>query len=317
MQTLTYEQIPDASSFNSELIGSYPLAEHTRVVDGPYQPHDAYMLSVQGKNEEAERALREIIEHADPANAWLARMELGTLDFGQPGGNTEANRILLDCVGCEFLDVARNAAWNLSELLKQNNFSDKSKGYADLAVKLHNSLAMVVVAERLQEQGLEAEALDAFEFAAKNTLRIDDFRSRIEVGLSAKRTAGVKPQAAEYFAEGLGVLQRSHFSSSNFYVNTREQFNTEVGSASISTRYFDECEAKCYFEPIQIDCGICGRNPGNYISVPSGDGDGVYPVFTFMSKEHGDLGHVTMFRRLFDELVSYGESGDGSTVSPA
>lgn len=317
MTTLTYEQIPDASSFNAEAILGHPFAEYVRQTDGPYQPYAAYMLSVEGKNDESERALIEIIENADPANVWLAKMELGTLIFDVPERTAEANHILMECVGCPFLDVARNAAWNISEVLKNNGHEQKAKGYSDLAVNLHNGLAMTVVAERLQEAGLEAEALEAFEFAAEHTSRIDAFRPRIEAGLASSRTADVKPQAAEYFAEGLGALLKGNFASSNIYVNTSELFNTEVGSAAIATRYFDECEDQCYFEPIQIDCATCGRNPKNYLAVPSGDGDGVYPVFTFLSKDAGDLGSITIFRGLLDDLIEEDKHHTNSTVSSA
>lgn len=314
MATLTYEQIPDASSINAEAILGYPIAEYVREPHGPYQPFAAYMLSVEGKNEESERTLIEIIANADLANVWLAKMELGTLIFEVPERTTEANHILMECVGGPFLDVARNAAWNISEVLKKHGHEQKAKGYSDLAVNLHNSLAMSVVAERLKEAGLETEALEAFEFAAKHTSRIDAFRPRIEAGLASVRTAEVKPQAAEFFAEGLGVVQQGHFAASHMYVNISELFNTEKGSASIATRYFEECEDKCYFEAIQIDCATCGRNPKNYLAVPSGDGDGVYPVFTFLSKDAGDLGSITIFRGLLDDLIDDDENRANSTV---
>lgn len=312
---VSYEQIPDASAFNSSEILGFPIAEYVRELEGPFDPYAAYMLSVDDKYDEAELALRNIIDKADAANVWLAQMELGTLLIDFHDRIPEANYILVQCLGCPFLDVARNAAWNLAELLKHNGHEAKAEGYADLAISLHSSIAMVVVAERLAEEGLEKEVLAAFEFAAENTPRIDPYRPRIEIGLVKERTSGVQPHAAGYFERGLGRLTRENFSSSNVYVNSRELFNTEAGSAAIATKYFGECKDECYFEPVQIDCQTCGRNPKNYISVPSGDGDGVYPVFTFLSEDSGEVGSITIFRGLLDDLIDEDNNRSNATIS--
>jgi hypothetical protein len=315
--TLTLDQVPSAETFDVNKILNQPLAEYVRQLEGPYQPYAAYLLSVEGKLKESEAALREIIANADAANVWLAEMELGTLLFEFPDRIPEANYSLVQCVGSPFLDVARNAAWNMSLILRKNGHEGKAEGYADLAVALHNPLAMVSVAERFERDGNAQQAIDAFEFAASHTSRIDPFRPRVEVGLARKRTAGVEPKAAQFYLDGLGLLEKEHFSASNVYVNTREFYNSEAGSAAISTKYFGDCDASCYFEPIQIDCKVCGRNPSNYIAVPSGDGDGVYPVFTFLSDGSGELGAISIFRGLLDDLIDDDDLRTNSSVASA
>lgn len=317
MASLTYEQIPDASSFNASHILGYPRAEYERDTKGPFQPYEGYRLTLEDKFVEAEQAFIEIIEKADSANVWLAQMELGTMLSTLDGREGEGNYVLLQAISAPFLDVAANAAWNISESLKDGGHESKAKGYSDLAVALHNPLAMVVVAERLAEAGLEEEALAAFEFASEHTTRIDHYRPRIELGLARNRTSGVNKHAADVFMNGLGSLTAEDFSASTIYVNTLAMYNSEVGSAAIATNYFDDCEDQCYFEAIQIDCKACGRSPKNYISVPSGDGDGTYPVFNLFNSESKSLGAITIFRGLMEDLIQDGIDQTNSTYSPA
>ncbi len=317
MASLTYEQIPDASSFNASHILGYPRAEYEREAKGPFQPYEGYRLALEDKFVEAEQAFIEIIEKADSANVWLAQMELGTMLSTLDGREGEGNYVLLQAIGAPFLDVAANAAWNISESLKDGGHESKAKGYSDLAVALHNPLAMVVVAERLAEAGLEEEALAAFEFASEHTTRIDHYRPRIELGLARNRTSGVNKHAADVFMNGLGSLTAEDFSASTIYVNTLAMYNSEVGSAAIATNYFGDCEDQCYFEAIQIDCKACGRSPKNYISVPSGDGDGTYPVFNLFNSESKSLGAITIFRGLMEDLIQDGIDQTNSTYSPA
>ena len=317
MTTLTYEQIPDASSFNASEMLAFPRAEYEREAEGPYQPYAGYRLTLEDKFVEAEQTFNEIIQKADSANVWLARMELGSMLSTLEGREDEGRFVLVQAVGAPFLDVAANAVWNISELLKHNGYEAKAKGYSDLAVALHNSLAMVVVAERLAAAGLEDQTLAAFEFASENTTRIDQFRARIELGLARNRTSGVNKHAADVFVNGLGSLTAEDFSASTIYVNTLAMYNSEVGSAAIATNYFGDCEDQCYFEAIQIDCKVCGRSPKNYISVPSGDGDGSYPVFNLFNAESKSVGAVTIFRGLLDDLIQDGVVQTNSTYSPA
>jgi hypothetical protein len=317
MATLTYEQIPDASSFNASAMLGLPRAEYEREAEGPYQPYAGFRLTLEEKFLEAEQTFNEIIQKADSPNVWLAQMELGSMLSTLEGREDEGRFILVQAVGAPFLDVAANAAWNISELLKHNGHEAKAKGYSALAVGLHNSLAMVVVAERLAEAGLEDEALAAFEFASEHTTRIDHYRARIELGLARNRTSGVNKHAADVFINGLGSLTGEDFAASTIYVNTLAMYNSEVGSAAIATNYFDDCEDQCYFEAIQIDCKACGRSPKNYISVPSGDGDGTYPVFNLFNSESKSLGAITIFRGLMEDLIQDGIVQTNSTYSPA
>ena len=145
--------IPSAADIDaSEMLG-LPLAEYERDAKGPFQPYAAYSLSVQGKNAEAEEALQNIIANGDEPNQWLARMELGTMVFSSPGRKAEGIYLLIQCLGAPFIDVARNAAWNIQEILRMDGLPDRAKEYEDLAVALHSPMGMIVVAERLEEAG--------------------------------------------------------------------------------------------------------------------------------------------------------------------
>lgn len=63
--------------------------------------------------------------------------------------------------------------------------------------------------------------------------------------------------------------------------------NIESGIVSLATQYFQYCEdcSGASLESIQYSCAECGRNTENYIFMGSGDGDGIYVVFTLTHDE--------------------------------
>lgn len=74
----------------------------------------------------------------------------------------------------------------------------------------------------------------------------------------------------------------------------RGNFNVEGGSAAFGTRIFEWCD--CLGE-IQngMYCEVCGRGASNYVSVTSGSGDGVYPVFRLLDSEEKTTGALALF----------------------
>ena len=74
----------------------------------------------------------------------------------------------------------------------------------------------------------------------------------------------------------------------------RGNFNVEGGSASFGTRIFEWCD--CLGEIHNgLYCEVCGRGAKNCISVTSGSGDGVYPVFRLLDTEEKATGALALF----------------------
>ncbi len=74
----------------------------------------------------------------------------------------------------------------------------------------------------------------------------------------------------------------------------RGYFNVEGGSAAFGTRIFEWCD--CLGEMQNgLYCEVCGRGAKNYISVTSGSGDGVYPVFRLLDTEEKATGALALF----------------------
>lgn len=73
-------------------------------------------------------------------------------------------------------------------------------------------------------------------------------------------------------------------------------FNVETGYASFRTRWLSECDCSIgQRNSLQYECLKCQKNAANNISVPSGDGDGLYSVVTFINRKGETFASATMF----------------------
>jgi hypothetical protein len=73
-------------------------------------------------------------------------------------------------------------------------------------------------------------------------------------------------------------------------------FNVETGRAAFRTAWVDECE--CYLNEktaLQYSWGTCNRSKSNSLTVPSGDGDGMYTVVTFLNNKGEVFASATLF----------------------
>lgn len=71
-------------------------------------------------------------------------------------------------------------------------------------------------------------------------------------------------------------------------------FNVESGYGAIGTRYFATCE--CYTRPSDgTTCPACGRAPTSAGTFPTGQGDGVYPVFVLQDAAGSATGVLACF----------------------
>jgi hypothetical protein len=73
-------------------------------------------------------------------------------------------------------------------------------------------------------------------------------------------------------------------------------FNVETGNASFRTTWVDDCQ--CYLNArtaLQYDCDTCNRSKFNNLTIPSGDGDGIYTVVTFLNNKGEVFASATLF----------------------
>jgi hypothetical protein len=63
-------------------------------------------------------------------------------------------------------------------------------------------------------------------------------------------------------------------------------FNVETGQASFRTAWVEQCDCDISsVGALQYDCKKCGKSRTNNLSIPSGDGDGVYAVVSYLNKK--------------------------------
>ena len=63
-------------------------------------------------------------------------------------------------------------------------------------------------------------------------------------------------------------------------------FNVETGQASFRTAWVEQCDCDISsVGALQYDCKKCGKSKTNNLSIPSGDGDGVYAVVSYLNKK--------------------------------
>lgn len=71
-------------------------------------------------------------------------------------------------------------------------------------------------------------------------------------------------------------------------------FNVESGIGAVQTRYFTHCE--CYLSPLEnLECDLCGRSDATSLALPTGHGDGLYPVFVLEDSHGGATGAIAFF----------------------
>ncbi len=73
-------------------------------------------------------------------------------------------------------------------------------------------------------------------------------------------------------------------------------FNVESGWASFRTKWISRCECSSKVSgSLQYDCNNCERSKSNSLAIPSGDGDGLYTVVSFLNKEGQVFASATYF----------------------
>jgi hypothetical protein len=73
-------------------------------------------------------------------------------------------------------------------------------------------------------------------------------------------------------------------------------FNVETGYASFRTSWVGECDCSSSgHSAMQYDCVKCGKTVSNNLSVPSGDGDGLYTVVSFVNQRGEVFATATLF----------------------
>ena len=73
-------------------------------------------------------------------------------------------------------------------------------------------------------------------------------------------------------------------------------FNVETGDASFRTSWVRQCDCRLDSpRKLQYQCDTCKRTELNNLSIPSGDGDGMYTVVTFLNKKGEVFASATLF----------------------
>jgi hypothetical protein len=73
-------------------------------------------------------------------------------------------------------------------------------------------------------------------------------------------------------------------------------FNVESGWAAFRSKWVSQCEcASEVSDSIQYDCTVCSRTRSDSLTIPSGDGDGLYTVVSFLNNEGQIFASATLF----------------------
>jgi len=83
------------------------------------------------------------------------------------------------------------------------------------------------------------------------------------------------------------------FASSISSIDLRCLISVDGGSIGVATEWLQSCW-DCDETYLKNECTKCGRNSTNYIDFRSGQGDGVYPVFTIVS-DMRSIGSLILF----------------------
>ena len=108
-------------------------------------------------------------------------------------------------------------------------------------------------------------------------------------------------------------LANLHANSDFLATSNAGLFNIETGCASFRTDWVSECECDiATFMNLQYSCEKCAKTPKNNISIPSGDGDGLYTVQTFYNRSGEIFASATLFdegSKLAQEFIRQIEEG--------
>lgn len=280
-----------------------PIGEGDLSTSGEF--YQALQLALEGNVEQGVPALQALVDAPNPADAWWARVELGTIFMDHDIESRELHDglgMLVSCLQAPYLDVVHNAAWNISEILRINGSPEAHRGYAELAIALGNPLSMVVMGERAMERGDTDEAREMWQKACDTIPRTQVLRTRAEVALTNLWLESADEQVRTWFIRARGSLPAQVWDNAmSLYIDNGPMFNVEGGSAGIATQYFPECPVNCTIEPITIECPHCGRNPRTLLHAAAGNGDGVYPVFALFGGDDS-IGAITVFKDALDDL---------------
>lgn len=91
-------------------------------------------------------------------------------------------------------------------------------------------------------------------------------------------------------------------------------FNVETGNASFRTSWVAECDCSLDAkQSLQYDCEKCGKTASNNVSIPAGDGDGIYTVISFLTKRGEVFATATLFdtgSKLAQEFIKSTEESE-------
>lgn len=311
------EAVQPPANVDASAIRALPLAEG----DPDYSSEMSAALgrAISGDRRGAEEALRALVDSPNVVDAWCARMELGTLLMGSESSadRTSGLGLLLRCLEAPFSDVVSNAAWNISEVLREYGSTEAFEGYVRLAVKLLNPLALCVEGERALAAGDRDRARQLWQSACDVVPRTQPLRTRAEVQLANQWLQSASADVRDWFTSARGSLPADAWVECiPIYRNPGAVFNVEAGSAAIATRYFPDCPTPCYFESESQSCPECGREPTNTLSAAAGSGDGIYPVLSLLGPDSEVVGALTLFKDGLDALgaVNY-QTGEGTTLN--
>ena len=90
-------------------------------------------------------------------------------------------------------------------------------------------------------------------------------------------------------------------------------FNIETGYASFRSEWLAECDCSIHNDnSVQYKCSKCRKSVNNNLTVPTGDGDGLYSAVTFLNKKGEVFASATLFdtgSKLAQLMISEIENG--------
>lgn len=112
----------------------------------------------------------------------------------------------------------------------------------------------------------------------------------------------------------LNFLQNLQNNKDWFGTSNAGLFNVETGNASFRSGWVAECD--CSLDAAgstQYLCDKCGKTKTNNLSVPSGDGDGIYTIVSFVTQRGEVFATATLFdtgSKLAQEFIASAESDE-------
>lgn len=297
--TASLTELPD---IDISMVKDLPYASNEESKDGIWE---AVRLAVD-LDPDGEVALREFAEGGD-ATSWIARNELGCLLTTPEYSNSndqEGKEFLYLCMSAPYRDIVASAAWNRAEVAKYEGDLEVAAKLAAVAVELGEGTALRATAERLLADGREDDAVELYERAAAELPRGDMNRATARAYLTSRQVVGIPESLSSWFLDQQGALSPGDWNDLAHLALWAGEFNVDVARAAIATRYFEECPAECYYEPVPYECADCGRGMRNFVHAASGKGDGGYNVFTLLGPvPSGEIDTVGLFIPFLGEDV--------------